>query len=1107
LITSRQVTPLKSFSASVSSSKSVTNIKSTSKHTSTVANTTSSLPFLDINSASKLRSSILPSRSTVSILDIKSTGKHYSTILDRENNLSISSSKISLKPSIIFNITSNKSVLDVGKSISIYLINNITSSTPIALFKMNPSTLSLLFLPTFYLSSTSVGSTTHELHTPAMHTSSNLSSRYTNITPLHNTSSSSMHTISQYVNTSTKNNIHATKFYNLSTSYTLSVSTEIVTTAVNRNQSITMDKIDKSSIKTLKTSYVGIMKNSSSKQSTSSIFNDFKSIDATSLSHNQNHTSVFVTPQISLHRNISSSSVGNRTMISSSIQNITSSAQYVKQYNASVSLVSTLVTSTMSFSHRRTMSINISSTPLLSMRLSTSINKQEKSTLKISSAHINSSSFTLQATNKTFQFEMATTSRIKVLSKSVGQTLNTINISPSTSQLTSTQGAILNTTVISIPPTKQPSNTTNATLPPTPVVNQTTPATNTTITTTKTTEEKVNTTTVAVTTTTPIIEGSYLESNLAGSAKSTSVFVHLAVPFDQEEITHLSILVQEYKVANSNGNASIETWYQVNNNKKYRYHKYRAIDILNSKLDEFFNNNNQYVSKHRTKREEGMKFYLFKIGNGEACSEIVHTCNGPLKPETEYRFQLAAHLSGNRIGLTPFTVIYSTTKLTPIATTIRPIGTLPYGPSTTVLITLAVILVAFLLIVIIILVVVVRRRRRSRSICSGRASEEIRAALMGPCQKGSSKPRDSKFNGTNMLMERKRSLKGMTRPVSVRDFRAWVLRSSSDSEFRFAEEFESMRDVGKIERHEIADMPENRGKNRYVNILAYDFTRVKLSSIDDEPGSDYINANYIHGYKQPRAYIASQGPLPSTMDDFWRMTWEQNSRIIVMVTQCTERGRVKCHQYWPSKSTRYGDILVTRIAEYDFPEWIEREFLLEYEHETRHLKHFQYKAWPDHGVPKSTSAMLKFIQTIKALQKPEDGPLVCHCSAGVGRTGTYLCIDILMNKLQVESNVDVYGVVCMMRTQRCFMVQTEEQYIFIHRVVLDYLEQREQYSTLLSPNKRLKSQSGSDEAVCQVLLENEDADSIDIMQKDGFLSEFDDQLYRQNAIGLSETKT
>lgn len=296
----------------------------------------------------------------------------------------------------------------------------------------------------------------------------------------------------------------------------------------------------------------------------------------------------------------------------------------------------------------------------------------------------------------------------------------------------------------------------------------------------------------------------------------------------------------------------------------------------------------------------------------------------------------------------------------------------------------------------------------------------------------------------DVCTERRKRLKGMSRPVSINDFRAWVKRSLSDSEFRFSEEFESMNDIGRNEKQDAANRPENRDKNRYNNVLPYDYTRVRLSRIDEISGSDFINANYIHGYKQPRAYIACQGPLKETTNDFWRMTWENNSAIIIMITRLYERGREKCHQYWPNADTVcYGDINVTHLGESTFPQWTERKFLLERNGESRFLRHMQYTTWPDHGVPSSPTDVLKFAQKVRMHQQENDGPPICHCSAGVGRSGTYICIDILLNKLKHENSVDVYGVVCLMRTQRCNMVQTEEQYIFIHHVILEYFNRKE----------------------------------------------------------------
>uniref|UniRef100_S4RWA6 Tyrosine-protein phosphatase domain-containing protein n=1 Tax=Petromyzon marinus TaxID=7757 RepID=S4RWA6_PETMA len=139
---------------------------------------------------------------------------------------------------------------------------------------------------------------------------------------------------------------------------------------------------------------------------------------------------------------------------------------------------------------------------------------------------------------------------------------------------------------------------------------------------------------------------------------------------------------------------------------------------------------------------------------------------------------------------------------------------------------------------------------------------------------------------------------------------------------------QELRMIGAEFSHEAADHLANRGKNRYTNILPYDFSRVILSSIEGEEGSDYINANYIPGHRSPKEYIAAQGPLPSTCDDFWRMVWEQNSRVVVMLTQCVERGRIKCEHYWPfdEEVVDYRGFVVRRISESALAEWTVREF-------------------------------------------------------------------------------------------------------------------------------------------------------------------------------------
>uniref|UniRef100_A0A673JPB9 protein-tyrosine-phosphatase n=1 Tax=Sinocyclocheilus rhinocerous TaxID=307959 RepID=A0A673JPB9_9TELE len=223
-------------------------------------------------------------------------------------------------------------------------------------------------------------------------------------------------------------------------------------------------------------------------------------------------------------------------------------------------------------------------------------------------------------------------------------------------------------------------------------------------------------------------------------------------------------------------------------------------------------------------------------------------------------------------------------------------------------------------------------------------------------------------------------------------------------------------------------LPENKDKNRFSNVSAYDSSRVHLTT-NDEGDSDYINANYMPGYgNASRQYIAAQGPLPSTVNDFWSMVWEKRSQAIVMVTNCTESGKVKCEQYWPLDYTPclYGNLLVTVKSEDTFPSWTLREFNKDTS-ETRTVRHFHFTAWPDHGVPAGTEKLIQFRGLIR--QHIESsfsaGPTIVHCSAGVGRTGTLIALDVLLQQLHKEKAVGIAAFVKQMRLSRPLMVQTE----------------------------------------------------------------------------------
>ncbi|CAB3244619.1 unnamed protein product [Arctia plantaginis] len=256
-----------------------------------------------------------------------------------------------------------------------------------------------------------------------------------------------------------------------------------------------------------------------------------------------------------------------------------------------------------------------------------------------------------------------------------------------------------------------------------------------------------------------------------------------------------------------------------------------------------------------------------------------------------------------------------------------------------------------------------------------------------------------------------------------------------------------------------AKLPSNLAKNRYTDVLCYDHSRVLLSQTDpDDPTTDYINANYVDGYKQKNAYICTQGPLPKTFGDFWRMVWEQGTLVIVMTTRAVERGRVKCGQYWPiTQGSRvvHGDFAVTTEAiEHEDDYTITHLLLTDLRREqSRRVWHGQYTRWPDYGVPGGGSAqpVLRFLHLVRRAQHlaltdlgdawaghSRGPPIVVHCSAGIGRTGTFLTLDICAARLSAEGALDVRATVERIRAQRAHSIQMPDQYVFCHLALLEY---------------------------------------------------------------------
>ncbi|XP_036883836.1 receptor-type tyrosine-protein phosphatase eta [Sturnira hondurensis] len=293
--------------------------------------------------------------------------------------------------------------------------------------------------------------------------------------------------------------------------------------------------------------------------------------------------------------------------------------------------------------------------------------------------------------------------------------------------------------------------------------------------------------------------------------------------------------------------------------------------------------------------------------------------------------------------------------------------------------------------------------------------------------------------------------------VRVENFEAYFKKQQADSNCGFAEEYEDLKLVGINQPKYAAELAENRGKNRYNNVLPYDISRVRLS-IHTHSADDYINANYMPGYHSKKEFIATQGPLPNTLKDFWRMVWEKNVYAIVMLTKCVEQGRTKCEEYWPSKQAKdYGSITVAMTSEIVLPEWTIRDFTVKNNltSDSHPLRQFHFTSWPDHGVPDTTDLLINFRYLVRDYMKqsPPESPVLVHCSAGVGRTGTFIAIDRLIYQMENENAVDVYGIVYDLRMHRPLMVQTEDQYVFLNQCVLDIVRsQRDSKVDLIYQN-------------------------------------------------------
>ncbi|XP_028328372.1 receptor-type tyrosine-protein phosphatase F isoform X9 [Gouania willdenowi] len=404
--------------------------------------------------------------------------------------------------------------------------------------------------------------------------------------------------------------------------------------------------------------------------------------------------------------------------------------------------------------------------------------------------------------------------------------------------------------------------------------------------------------------------------------------------------------------------------------------------------------------------------------------------NKPLTSQQEYlSFVLAALRSEGTDG----TANYMTFSASPYSDLIQVTTSLSQGMDQPEMLWVMGPVLAVVLIIIIVIAILLFKNKQERKRASPLPKDEHSGGVKDCLLANSSDPVEMRRLNYQTPGMREHP------PIPVVDLADHIERLKANDGLRFSQEYESV-DPGQQFTWENSNMEVNKPKNRYANVIAYDHSRVVLTSVDAVPGSDYINANYIDGYRKQNAYIATQGPLPETLSDFWRMVWEQRSNTIVMITRLEEKSRVKCDQYWPSRGTEtYGMIQVNMLDTVELATYSVRTFAL-YKNgssEKREVRQFQFMAWPDHGVPEYPTPILAFLRRVKTCNPPDAGPMVVHCSAGVGRTGCFIVIDAMLERMKHEKSVDIYGHVTCMRAQRNYMVQTEDQYIFIHEALLE----------------------------------------------------------------------
>nr|XP_045722226.1 phosphatidylinositol phosphatase PTPRQ [Mirounga angustirostris] len=524
---------------------------------------------------------------------------------------------------------------------------------------------------------------------------------------------------------------------------------------------------------------------------------------------------------------------------------------------------------------------------------------------------------------------------------------------------------------------------------------------------------------------------------------STTITIRMPICYyndDHGPIKNVQVLVTE---AGAQHDGNVTKWYDAYFNKPRPYFTNEGFP-------------NPPCTEGKAKFSGNEEIYI--IGADNACmipGSEDRICNGPLKPKKQYLFKFRAT---NIMG--QFTDSdYS-----------DPVKTLGEGLSER---TVEIILSVTLCILSIILLGTaifafarIRQKQKEGGTYSPRDAEIIDTKFKLD-QLVTVADLELKDERLTRLLSYRKSIK----PVSKKSFLQHVEELCTNNNLKFQEEFSELPKFLQDLSSTDADLPWNRAKNRFPNIKPYNNNRVKLVADASIPGSDYINASYVSGYLCPNEFIATQGPLPGTVGDFWRMVWETRAKTLVMLTQCFEKGRIRCHQYWPEDNkpvTVFGDIVITKLMEDVQIDWTIRDLKIERHGDYMTVRQCNFTAWPEHGVPENSAPLVHFVKLVRASRAHDTTPMIVHCSAGVGRTGVFIALDHLTQHINDHDFVDIYGLVAELRSERMCMVQNLAQYIFLYQCILDLL-----------------SSKGSNQPICFVNYSAlQKMDSLDAMEGD-----------------------